>query len=277
MNRSRRGVRGGFTLVELLMVILIISMLIALLIPAVNAARNRAIETSILSQIDTMSNELETLKNTYGKYPPDPNWHIDEIRTWVRGAWPRISATDVDNVALQIQALDEAEVLVLWLGGRWDSGQLRLTGFNKDPRANPFSLGGQRTAPFQFDETRLFDGDSDGFPEYYPPNFRPQESGAFVYFAARPNRTYYLPSTTTLGSYTDPRGVASGFAVPYSFQVVGRFMKDQSYQIICAGIGQEFGNSAPTVERLFPTGQGYTPGDNDNLTSFAKGRLGDSQ
>ena len=44
----------------------------------------------------------------------------------------------------------------------------------------------------QFDETRMFDGNGNGFPEYYPPNSRPQESGPFVYFAARPNKSYCL-------------------------------------------------------------------------------------
>ncbi len=278
MNQSRRaGTRQGFTLVELLMVILIISMLIALLLPAVNAARIRGIETSVLSQLTVLVQGLEDFKSKYGAYPPDPNWSDVEILTFLKRAWPRY-AWDINVHVPQIKALDEAEILVFWLGGRWDSAQQKLTGFNADPRpippASPFSMGGQRTQPFQFDETRIFDGDSDGFPEYYPPNSRPQDSGPFAYFAARPNKTYYLPpSGTSLPFYQDPRGVAQGRAVPYSFQQNGRFKNEDGFQIIAPGIDNHYGSGV--AERIYPTGQGYTSGDVDNLTSFARGRLGE--
>jgi hypothetical protein len=134
---------------------------------------------------------------------------------------------------------------------------------------------------FQFDETRVFHADSNAFPEYYPPNARPQESCAFVYFAARKNRpSAYLDTNGNLAAYTDPR-FPSGSATPYYYQPPNqappnppRFMKDDTYQIVWAGIDNDYGAYAA---KFFPTGQGYASTDNDNLTSFAKGRLGDSQ
>jgi prepilin-type N-terminal cleavage/methylation domain-containing protein len=274
-DQSRGGFRGGFTLVELLMVILIISMLISLLLNAVNAARLRALEASTQSQIEQLVMGLEKFKTTYGSYPPDPNWSDAEIMTFLRRAWPKYNFTNAD--VTKIQTLDEAEILVFWLGGRFDG--VKMTGFNADPRANPYSVGSQRTEPLvQFDETRLLDGNGNGFPEYYPPNSRPQEAGAFVYFAARPNKSYCLLNTNNLPEYTDPRGVALGRAVPYqvpSTAGVKRFVKEDGFQIICPGIDVNYGGANP--DRFFPAGQGYGPGDNDNLVSFAKGRLGDSQ
>ena len=58
--------------------------------------------------------------------------------TFLRRAWPKIPTFDQTHVD-QIHTLDEAEILVFWLGGRWDG--VKMTGFNADPRANPFSRG----------------------------------------------------------------------------------------------------------------------------------------
>jgi general secretion pathway protein G len=291
MNPARRG-RAGFTLVELLMVILIISMLIALLLPAVNAARLRAQETAIKSQIEQLVIGQDKFKAQYGAYPPDPNWPgptnsapappDGELATALRRAFPRYVWTH--NDITQLQTLDEAEILVLWLGGRWDG--VKMVGFNADPRANPFSVGGQRTTPLvQFDETRLFDADGDGFPEYYPPNTRPQEAAPFVYFAARPNATY-LDVNGNVPFYTDPRGIAPGLAVPYHRRDPAdpnrrRFVNEDTYQLICAGIDNDFGDNgqgAPNNRnKFFPEGTGYGPGDNDNLTNFSTRKLGEAQ
>jgi len=272
MTEPRRSPRAGFTLVELLMVILIISMLIALLIPAVQAARITAIEASIKMDMEQLVNGLTSAKKEWTAYPPDPNWPANEIAVFLRRAWPRyqFSAAEV----ARFRALDEAEVLVLWLGGVWDGA--RMTGFNADPRANPFAPGGQREPPFvQFEETRLIDADGDRFPEYYPPNARPEETAPYVYFAARPNGSY-LDANGNLPSYTDPRGVATGAAVPYyswppNASAANGFVNADSYQIIWAGIDTDFGVYGP---KGYPTGQGYSPGDDDNLVSFSSKKLG---
>jgi prepilin-type N-terminal cleavage/methylation domain-containing protein len=288
MSQSRHdpSSRRGFTLVELLMVILIITMLISLLVPAVNAARVRGIETSIQQQIEVLSVGLESFKTTYGAYPPDPNWSDAEVATFLRRAWPRYAWTQSD--INQIKSLDHAEILVFWLGGRWDGA--KMTGFNAELRANPFSAGAQRTQPFQFDETRLADvvPRNNNFPEYYPPNFRPSETRPFVYFAARPKETsnptkslYCAGNTTNVPIYVDPREPGPnppydlGYAVPYQIPStqsgVKRFVKEESFQIICAGIDGHYG--AGSVDRFYPDGRGFDLGDKDNLTNFAKTRL----
>jgi prepilin-type N-terminal cleavage/methylation domain-containing protein len=296
MNESRHASRAGFTLVELLMVILIIAMLISLLIPAVQAARVRGLETAILSQITELVNGLEKAKVDFGSYPPsairgDPNWpHWSdaEVTTFLKRAWPKATFT-VSDIQL-IQSLDPAESLVFWLGGIPDStGKPR--GFCTDPRNplkgpdgpdsyDPFNKGvsSQRTEPFQFDETRLFDKETvtnpptgNYFSEYYPPNMRPGDTRPFAYFAARPNKSYYTPNRR-LPTFLDPRAVQEGRAVPY-LKAIGRFVNEDGFQIICAGIDSNYGNGS---EKIFPTGP-YGPGDNDNLTNFSQRRLGEAQ
>jgi prepilin-type N-terminal cleavage/methylation domain-containing protein len=67
--RSRLG-RGGFTLIELGIVIVIIGILAALLLPAINGAVRRARDASVNSEINLMAQAMASFKSTYGDYPP---------------------------------------------------------------------------------------------------------------------------------------------------------------------------------------------------------------
>src|SRR4051812_41748516 len=65
--RFRR--RGGFTLIEMLVVIGIIVLLAGLTIPMVVKARRSAGRTKLASDFGTISQALEEYKNTFGDYP----------------------------------------------------------------------------------------------------------------------------------------------------------------------------------------------------------------
>jgi prepilin-type N-terminal cleavage/methylation domain-containing protein len=67
---ARSQVRGGFTMIELLMVIIIISILIGLLLPAINAAIKSARRAAVLSEISQLASALANFKSEYGDYPP---------------------------------------------------------------------------------------------------------------------------------------------------------------------------------------------------------------
>jgi prepilin-type N-terminal cleavage/methylation domain-containing protein len=67
---ARSAVRGGFTMIELLMVMIIIAILIALLLPVVNSAMRTARNAAVSSEISQLAQALESFKSKYGDYPP---------------------------------------------------------------------------------------------------------------------------------------------------------------------------------------------------------------
>ena len=62
--------RGGFTLVELLVVIGIIAILMALLSPVIYLAIVRAQEVRILAEVTSLDGAIKSFKEKYGAYPP---------------------------------------------------------------------------------------------------------------------------------------------------------------------------------------------------------------
>lgn len=67
--RRRRGASGGFTLVEMLVVIGMIAVLAAIIVPAVGTAMRHARRTRMAADLQTIASALEVYKQDNGDYP----------------------------------------------------------------------------------------------------------------------------------------------------------------------------------------------------------------
>lgn len=71
--RSRRGGRGAFTLIELLLVLVILGILAAIVVPKFSGRTEQARQTAAQSQIATFGTALDSFEVDNGYYPKGKN------------------------------------------------------------------------------------------------------------------------------------------------------------------------------------------------------------
>ena len=89
MRNNIHRTAGGFTLVELLVVVAIIGMLVSLLMPAINSARDAAHRMACANNVRQLALGLHNYHDSHSEFPPmdlvaymdgkkglelDPNW-----------------------------------------------------------------------------------------------------------------------------------------------------------------------------------------------------------
>lgn len=231
--RRPKFLRGGFTLVELMVVVVIIAILIALVLPAITGVRQRAREAEVKNDIAKLEQAITAFKVEFGVEPPSQitlfasqtDWNNpNSIRSMnlIRQIWPRFDFTDCGGLSNGMTFavpgtptrldLNGAECLVFFLGGVIDQQSGAFTGFAKDP-ANPFipraTITNRQGPFFEFVGAlrvppsatagdgnwagRLTDRDADWAPEYR--DTLPQQVMPYVYFSAAGGSYRTAPTT----------------------------------------------------------------------------------
>ena len=72
------GVRTGFTLVEIMVVIVVIAILAAFLVPQISGVFQTVDEFAVINEIQQLDISIEKFKEEFGFYPPDISTFVDE-------------------------------------------------------------------------------------------------------------------------------------------------------------------------------------------------------
>ena len=286
----------GFTLVEMLVVIGIVAVLAALLLPAVMMAVNAARNAAMVLEVKQLGDAIEAYKKDKGDYPPnfrDPDVFLRHIRR----CYPKIAPSELliyvntttSPPTWNLQ-LDEGEALVFWLGSLYNDARY------------PFTGGAGTTKPsrktyYDFNPQRFDNTDNDGYPSY---RAKYAKDTCYLYIDSR-SYDNPLNDLYDLGKFSTPDGSntyatfesstneehwcrpywSNNFRQPVpATTAINRDkvmpMNPTTFQIICAGLDGNFGYDPTDADaKLFPGGDNYKSGDNDNITNFSRGKLAD--
>jgi prepilin-type N-terminal cleavage/methylation domain-containing protein len=257
--------RGGFTLVELLVVITIIAILFALLSAAAVKLIGKGDETKLRSEISQLAQAVQAFKQQFAVgYVPDqiilPPFAqngdnaqtlqlVSETQQFIKSVWPRISQATLNssNFTLNGNAytpytywgvsngtrvvLQGDQSLVFWLGGPRDStgNVLGFCADSTDPM-NPTSA--KRISPFyDFPTSRLqILPTSATRTALFPSLIDVYGVAPYIYFASGKSDNNYQHAVM----------FATGSVSPYQVSST-RFANPSSFQIVSAGKDATFG------------------------------------
>ena len=241
MTRHQQNKNGGFTLLELLIVIAIIALLAGITVVGTQKALESTKASKVKMQISQLEMALDRYKDQIGEYPPDDFTNDEAVRRHIKRRWPRLQYREADltgaNIADvngdgQVDVVDAfvshaydstvtgatpdkasyVAALVFWLGGLPDSNHNPI-GFYLQPK-DPLGLfadkvnEGQREEPFfKFPEGTIVV--SRGIPAFVPGK---KDDKPIVYFRADGATDTWRQ---TAAEENRPKGVYAAY-VPYT-------------------------------------------------------------
>jgi prepilin-type N-terminal cleavage/methylation domain-containing protein len=308
LRRPRRPL-GGFTLVELLVVITIIGILAGLAVPAVVIAMRRAKVASVALEMNQLDTALKAYKAQFGEYPPDfsdqtATGHATILRHLARafpryvpgypvsgagagGTWGEF-VTDVNNGwGIDPGKLTPAGAIVFWLGGcpvnlngtaPYVPAVTGFAGFAADP-LNPFAnttTCPSRIQPFiDFDPTRVARiKDTAATPTYdYLAYWPASATGSLTTGAFVYFRAENGAYANSCIDYGDTRAVGTRGVVYPAVDMrlsATTSVNPTSFQLFSSGLNLKYGAMGAVLQ--FPTGGNYLPDTYDDITNFSGGR-----
>ena len=285
--------RGGFTLVELMVVILVIAALMALILPSLRGTVSTVRASAVKAEITRIDTAIAQFKKAYGINPPSflaippvgTSWtggYSDSRRT-LRKIWPQFDFTTnggLGNTTPLVLSGDEC--LVLFLGGintAAPGAAPVFTGFSKNP-ATPFSAtGANRDGPFyELDSGRCRDLDGDNL--YSLVDSLPDQTAPMLYISLEGRNKVQVPATpdtfdiynnNDLSNWSDAGLGNPAYAYHQDVALTVKWKKD-SYQIVSPGVDGLFG--APNGSDPDFVGEGFYEAEGESLSREEGNNIG---
>jgi prepilin-type N-terminal cleavage/methylation domain-containing protein len=271
--------RGGFTLIELTVVILIILILMGLITGAILKYMDEAPKLQTVNELNQLTAACEAFKLKYKMYPPSSfllsnkasDYTGTGYDTYLYALWPRINTLNWAPASGNV-LLEGDQCLVFFLAGP------NLTGWSTDG-TNPTLTTGPRVGPFfEFPTGRLkalahgqTGQAANAFLSFMDSYSIPTKGQPYGFFSSGRSAGGYNQAKLAFGT-PSIGGDCPSLGVQPFVQSTGRFYNPNSVQIISAGKDFSFGPGGS-----FTAGSGsYADGavGFDDFSNFWNGLLG---